>query len=165
MAELTIADKSDSKTVQTIIAMGYPQNRDYLPQLLDWTADPNWPIAGAIYDYFRQLDEAAAALVFKTAQAVDHDWRYSLLTQIITRYPKPLLEKHTDYLRTWARQPGSEECDFTALALLVEHQLLPAEELLAISRRNLYVYNLWIKETLEASAALFNSQPFGEHTL
>lgn len=46
-----ILDKGDQAAVDEIIAIGYPQNTEYLDELLSWTCDPNWPIAGPIYQY------------------------------------------------------------------------------------------------------------------
>ena len=52
---IKISDKGDQEAVNKIIAIGYPENVQYMLELLSWTADPNWPIASSIYDYFIKL--------------------------------------------------------------------------------------------------------------
>lgn len=46
-----IRDKFDEKNAKIIIALGYPENRDYLSHLLSWLKDMNWPVAKIIQPY------------------------------------------------------------------------------------------------------------------
>lgn len=148
---IIISDKSDQKSVNEIIEIGYPKNNVYMDELLSWTCDPNWPIAGSIYDYFIKLGKREVHRVLKLAEKADVDWRYFLITQLISSYDNEALIECVDSLKKWASQTGSEECDFECIRVLTDNELIPESEISKIAKRNLFVYNLWIKETLEAS--------------
>ena len=162
---IEIEDKSDQSAVDQIIAMGYPQNLPYLDQLLEWTCDPNWPIAASIFQYFVQLGKQEVRRVLNVAHKADYDWRYTLIIQIIADYDKETLASCTEFLVSWARQTGSDECDIESLRILYENALVEQVVLARIVRRNLFVYNLWIKETFDAAGDAIYQLPLGEHHL
>ena len=162
---IKIQDKSDYKAVDAIIALGYPNNIDYMEELLSWTCDPNWPIAGAIYQYFNELGKREAARVIKVAQKADYDWRHSIITQILAGYDDETLRGCVDSLKLWATQTGSEECDIESIRILTERELIPAAEISEIVKRNLFVYNVWIKETLQAAEKSIYAPPLKDHKL
>lgn len=161
-----IHDKTDYESVEKIIAMGYPNNEGHLDELLSWTADPNWPIAGKIYEYFVSLGKKEVSRVLKVASTdADFWWKYTLITQIISAYDDETLLECVDWLKSCARNPGTEECDIEALRVLVTRKLIGEEEISKIARRNLFVYNMYIKETLEITESSIYKYPLSEHTL
>lgn len=162
---IEINDKTDEESVQKIIDIGYPENKQYLDQLLVWTADPNWPIAGSIYQYFRQLGDHEANRVVNTAIHADDSWRYALITQLISDYDLQESEYARDWLKLWASNPGSDECDIAALDALVEQDAIDQEDLLKITRKNLFYYNTMIVETMRLMHIGLHSKPFKDHTL
>lgn len=162
---IKITNKGDQKAVDEIIAMGYPQNIEYMSELLCWTCDPNWPVAGSIYEYFRKLGKLEVRRVLQVAEENDVDWRYTLITQIIASYDKQTLAECVDSLKKWAFQTGSGECDFESIHILTDRELIPACEISKIAKRNLFVYNVWINETLEAAVKAVYTLPLDEHNL
>ncbi|MBE0359135.1 MULTISPECIES: DUF5071 domain-containing protein [Pseudoalteromonas] len=160
-----ILDKGDQAAVDEIITIGYPQNTEYLDELLSWTCDPNWPIAGPIYQYFIKLGKNEVERVLVAANKADNDWRYSLIIQIISCYDDETLNECVNDLKKWASATGSDECDFEAIRVLTDRELIPADEIAQIAKRNLFVYNIWIKETLEAANRALYSLPLAEHKL
>ncbi len=94
-----ISDKHDQEVVNRIIAIGYPNNADYTDELLAWTCDPNWPIAGSIYQYFIRLGKNEVHNVLQAAEKADFDWRYSIITQIIACYDDETLNECVDSLK------------------------------------------------------------------
>ena len=191
-ADFQIHNKSDQEHVDQIIQLGYPQNIEYLDELLAWTADPNWPVASSIYNYLRGLGTKESARVFQLADRVDFEWRYSILLNIIFEYNDLVLQTHSNYLIKWAQTVDSEECDFEALRILSERSIVPAKEVLEIfrtnllrynrkianllrektegqltdaERRKLFVWNLYIKETMIATEKAVYSFPLKEHRL
>lgn len=160
-----ISDKCDQDAVDKIIAMGYPENSQYINELLSWTCDPNWPVAASIYRYFRELGKLEVHNVLKTAEQADYDWRYTLIIQIISSYDDEALSECVDHLVKWSSQTGSEECDFESIRILSDRELISASEISKIAKRNLFVYNVWIKETLEAAGKAIYSFPLSEHKL
>ncbi|BCE02090.1 DUF5071 domain-containing protein [Marinicellulosiphila megalodicopiae] len=162
---IKISDKCDQEAVNKIIAMGYPENLEYMTELLTWTCDSNWPIAGSIYEYFKKLGKLELSTVLDVAEQADYDWRCSLITYLIASYDDDTLKECVESLKKWASQVGSEECDFESLRILSERQLVDASEVAKIAKRNLFVYNVWIKETLEAAGKAIYSLPLDEHNL
>ncbi len=161
-----IKDKSDIKAVEDIIAIGYPENTPYLDELLSWTCDPNWPIAGKIYDYFVTLGKNEVARVKNVASSEgDFWWRYNIINNIMVYYDNDTIAECVDWLTSCARQPGTEECDIAALRLLAERKLVDDKEIAKIAKRNLFVYNMYIKETLEIAEGAIYKYPLSEHTL
>lgn len=115
---IKISGKSDQEAVDKIIAIGYPKNIKYIGKLLSWTADPNWPIACSIYQYFITLGKQEVSSVLLMAEKADYDWRYSVITQIISSYEDDVLAECIENLKIWASQTGSEECDFESIRIL-----------------------------------------------
>ncbi len=163
--DIIIQDKADFEAIDEIIALGYPNNIDYMEELLSWTCDPNWPIADVIYQYFNELGKREVARVIKVAKKADYDWRYSIITQILAYYDDDSLNECIDYLKLWAKQTGSQECDIESIRILAERELISAHEVSKIAKRNLFVYNIWIKETIEAAGKSINSLPLKDHKL
>ncbi len=162
-----INSKHDNESVEKIISIGYPENKEYLDELLSWTADPNWPIAGNIYDYFVALGENEVSRVLNLAgkDTTDFWWKYNLITQVISAYDDETVTACVNWLKFCAGQPGTEECDIEALRILASRSLIGEEEISRIARRNLFVYNMHIKETLEIAEAAIYKFPLSEHTL
>ena len=160
--KMIIQNKTDMDGVDKIISIGYPDNIAYLDELLEWTADPNWPVAGKIYDYIASLgtNEVQRVLNLAAKETTDLWWKYTLIVQIISQYDDATIDKCLDFLKSCARNPGTEECDIEALRILATRKLLDHEEIATIAKRNLYVYNLYIKETLEIAEASINKFNF-----
>jgi Domain of unknown function (DUF5071) len=161
-----IKDKCDTEGVEKIIALGYPANKPYLDDLLSFTCDPNWPVAGPIHKYFRSLGKKEVERVKNTASNADSLWwRYSIIEQIMSHYDDDTIKECTDWLKWHASQAATEECDIVALRILAERKLIGDREISKITKRNLFVYNLYIKETLEIAESSINKFPLSEHTL
>jgi hypothetical protein len=126
-----INNKSDDESVDKINSMGYPDNEEYLNELLIWTADPNWPNAGTIYIYFISLGKRVVTRVLNLADKHTTDlwWKYTLLVQIISFYDDETLSICIDWLKSWAKSPGAEGCEIEALSVLVERKLIGHEEI------------------------------------
>ncbi|MEN7547007.1 DUF5071 domain-containing protein [Rapidithrix thailandica] len=162
---MKIVDKHDTETVEKIIAIGYPENKEYLEELLSWTADPNWPVAMVIYEYLIELGDEIAIHIINLAHQVDNDWKSWLLSLLIHRYDANKLEQVRSWLKIWASSPGSEGCDIQALEILAEQKAIPEEEIIKIARKNLFYYNGKVRDTYNILEKALNGKTFGEYTL
>lgn len=68
-----IKDKFDTESVEKIIAVGYPENSEFLDDMLEWTADPNWPVSLPIFKYFIRLRKDGVGRVLKLAASLGTD--------------------------------------------------------------------------------------------
>ena len=163
---MKIKDKSDFATVAQIIALGYPQNEQYLDELLLWVCEPNDPIAQEIYQYFISLGVQEVQRVINAAQNADDLWgRYSIITNIMSAYGDDAINKCTDVLRKYANVAGTEECDIEALRVLAVRKLVDDKEIAKIARQNLDTYNMYIKETFAIAEKAFSKEPLAKYTL
>ena len=162
-----IKDKSDIESVKAIISIGYPENQKYLEELLDWTADPNWPIASEICQYFVSLgkNEALRVISFAMRETTDLWWKSNLITCLIAYYDDQAIKECIPWLVIVAGQACSEECEIEALKILASRKLISDAEISKIARRNLFVYNMYIKETLDIAESSIYQFPLPEHTL
>jgi hypothetical protein len=162
-----IKSKHDKESVENIISIGYPENKKHLDELLLCTADPNWPIAHDIYNYFVSLGKCEVTRVLNLAEedTTDPWWKYNLITKIISAYDDETIRECVNSLKFFASRPGTEECDIEALRILVSRKLVGEEEISRIARRNLFTYNMYIKETLEIAEAAIYKFPLSEHTV
>ncbi|TMN95121.1 DUF5071 domain-containing protein [Pseudoalteromonas sp. S558] len=162
-----IKDKSDIESVKKIISIGYPDNQKYLEELLDWTADPNWPIAGEIYQYFVSLGkkEVVRVISFAMRETTDLWWTSNIITSIIAYYDNDTIEECIPWLTVVAGNAGSEECEIQALKILASRKLISDAEISKIAKRNLFVYNMYIKETLDIAEGSIYNFPLSKHTL
>lgn len=140
-----IKDKYDIESVEKIINMGYPNNESYLDELLSWACDPNWPVAAKIYDYFIKLGKNGVEKV-KSVLLLKYDYpcNYSLITQIIDRYPPDVLEECTTVLKLMANQAASDECDLVSLQILAENKLISFNEIKEIGLKTRVAYESYI---------------------
>lgn len=162
---IKIMDKSDQESVSRIIEIGYPNNIEYLDELLSWSCDPNWPISKLIYEYFVELGELEVLRVLNVSEKADDSWRYSMLMNLISSYDRGTLEKCVNHLKVWASDTSSGECDIESIRILTDNKLISNEEIANIAKRNLFVYNVMIKETLEAAGEAIYSLPLSDHLL
>ncbi len=144
MNKLEIKDKHDFDSVERIIALGHPENKGYLDEMLSWSIDRNWPIASRIHQYFVDLGVREVERVKNFLLNIDLDARYDLLLELVGKYDLSVLEYLKKDLIYWANSPGSRECEIISLEILVENNLIDREELKNIFQKNVGVYRNYI---------------------
>jgi hypothetical protein len=111
-------DKFDVDAVRGIAEAGYPAIAPILDELLDWTADGNWPVAQPLADYLVTLGEPLVAPVARVLRGSDGSHKENCIRLIVRRLPAETLAKLEKDLRQLADRPSEddrcEEADIAA---------------------------------------------------
>ncbi len=78
-----IKDKHDIEGVERIFALGYPAYRPYIPLLLSWLQDINWPIALPICLKLRGLGAEILPYLREIISGDDYIWQYWLILYLV----------------------------------------------------------------------------------
>ena len=111
-------DKFDVDAVRAIADAGYPSIAPILDELLDWTADGNWPVARPLADYLVTLGDPLVASVSRVLRGRDGNHKENCIRLIVRGLPAETLASLEDDLRRLAEQPTEddhrEEADIAA---------------------------------------------------
>lgn len=101
-------DKFDFETVDRLKSCSYDQIESFIPELLEWLQDMNWPISQPIAEYLLPFSEKIAPEILKILQGKDEIWKYWILVTFgkITK-DKLVLEE----INRIAKNPTQEETD------------------------------------------------------
>lgn len=110
--------KHDHERVEAVIALGYPAIASIVPQLLEWTQDPNWPVAIRLAKFLASIGEPIVGDVSEILAGADGGWKYACINMIIKRLPKAAAAQLTPQLIRLATAPTEndrhEEVDLAA---------------------------------------------------
>ena len=110
--------KFDVRAVRAIAEAGYPAIAPILDDLLDWTADGNWPVARPLADYLVTLGDPLVAPISRVLHGSDGSHKMNCIRLIARDLPLDILRKLEADLRQLADQPSEddrrEEADIAA---------------------------------------------------
>ena len=120
--QLIPKDKFDVDAVRAISEAGYPAIAPLMDELLDWTADSNWPVAQSLADFLITLGEPLVAPLSKILRGTDGSHKEHCLRLVVSRLPVEILAKVEHDLRRLADHPSAddqrEEADIAARQIL-----------------------------------------------
>ena len=102
-------DKFDVAAVRAIADAGYPTIAPILDELVDWTADGNWPVARPLADYLTTLGNPLVAPVSRILRGTDGSHKQNIIRLIVRDLPLDTLGKLEDDLRRLAEQPTEDD--------------------------------------------------------
>jgi proteasome lid subunit RPN8/RPN11 len=115
-------DKCDEEMVPLIAEAGYPAIAPILDDLMEWTADPNWPICIPLIDYLATLGEPMVEPVRRVLRGSDGGHKWMCLDGIVSVLPPIAQARLLDDLQRLAEQPSEddriEEVDIEARKIL-----------------------------------------------
>lgn len=91
--------------VPLIAEAGYPAIAPILDDLMEWTADPNWPIAPPLIDYLATLGEPMVEPIRRVLRGDDDDHKFVCLRGMVRELPRDVQLMLVDDLRTLAATP------------------------------------------------------------
>lgn len=116
-------DKTDEDMVPLIAAAGYPAIAPILDDLMRWTADGNWPVAGPLIDYLATIGEPMLEPVRRVLRGDDGGHKWMCMRFIVRRLPRSAQLELTNDLRILAEDPSQDD--------LLEEADVEAREILA----------------------------------
>ena len=99
-------DKFDVDAVGAITGAGYPAIAPILDELVDWTADSNWPIARPIADFLITFGEPMVAPISRVLRGTDGTHKYHCIHLVVLRLPLAALGKLERNFATWENSPA-----------------------------------------------------------
>ena len=104
-------DRCDEDLLPLIAKAGYPAIAPILDDLMAWTADPNWPIAGPLIDYLATLGEPMVEPIRRVLRSDDDCHKFVCLRRIVRGLPRALQLTLRDDLSELARVPRESGWD------------------------------------------------------
>jgi hypothetical protein len=101
--------KFDLDSIPLIVKAGYPTVAPILDQLLDWTADSNWPIARPLADFFLTLGTSLINPISRILRATDGTQKWHCINLIVSELPVDVLGGLEEGLRRLADHPSEED--------------------------------------------------------
>jgi hypothetical protein len=102
-------DKFDLDTVRAIADAGYPAIAPILDDLLDWTADSNWPVARPLADFLITVGDPLVAPLSRVLRGTDGSHKEHCIRLVVTELPTDVLGKLEDDLRRLAEEPSEDD--------------------------------------------------------
>ncbi len=98
-------DKSAVEMVPLLAEAGYPAIAPILDDLIEWTADPNWPIAVPLIDYLATLGEPMVEPIRRVLRGDDDGHKFVCLRGMVRELPRDAQMMLIDDLRKLAATP------------------------------------------------------------
>ncbi|MER9404813.1 DUF5071 domain-containing protein [Mesorhizobium caraganae] len=120
-------NKHDLDSIPRIVKAGYPAIAPILDELLDWTADGNWPVARPLADFLVTLGPPLIDPISRILRGTDETHKWHCMNLILHKLPIEVLGGLEEDLRRLADHPNEgdkrEEVDIEARQALfrLEH--------------------------------------------
>ena len=122
-ATLVPRDKFDTAAVDRLREADYASVEPILSELLDWTADRNWPVAAPLADFLITVGAPLVGPITHVLQGDDSTQKEHCLRLVVSRLPLAVLAELEGELRRLAERPTEsdrrEEADLAAHDALV----------------------------------------------
>ena len=109
--DLVPRSKFDRDLVPMIIDAGYPAIAPILDDLMEWTADPNWPICMPLIEYLATLGDAMVEPARRVLRGTDGGHKWMCLEAIVRELPRSAQARLRDDLLRLAEQPSEDDRD------------------------------------------------------
>jgi Domain of unknown function (DUF5071) len=125
VAHLVPRHRADFDRLDQLLKLQPSEVDSCLGSLMTWLQDINYPVALPIAEYLVNRGGVVVPHVAEVLRTGDHWWKHCVLTSVVDRWPKDLVEQIQPELERLAVGgiADSEEVDIRALHLLVKHQL------------------------------------------
>ncbi|WP_137933121.1 DUF5071 domain-containing protein [Mesorhizobium comanense] len=104
--DLIPRDKHDLDAVTAIQEAGYPAIAPILDELMEWTADGNWPVARPLARFLSTLGKPIIHPVLRVLRGDDPTFKYFCLVTIVSALPVEVLKALETDLERLAVNPN-----------------------------------------------------------
>lgn len=113
--------KFEVEKASALVKLGFPAVESVIPQILEWTQDPNWPVGHVFQPFLADIGQPLAPYVRAILTGQDDSWKYSLLEAVVSQSPE-LARALRPELERMARNPSTgesnEEVNLVAIEIL-----------------------------------------------
>ena len=78
-----IQDKHDLASAQRLVKLGYPDVAAYLPVMLEWIQDINWPVARILAPFLASVGAPMIPHLWRVLRSDDQIWKYWCISEVI----------------------------------------------------------------------------------
>jgi hypothetical protein len=117
------SNQNDLAAVAALASASPQQLEEIAPRLIRWLKNPGWPVAGPVADLIAAAGERAVPAVEQVLGSRDLTWKYVVLRDAVSRWPRTAVERLTTRLELLATHTDQDPADLEALALLARHRL------------------------------------------
>lgn len=103
------SDKFDVEAVAQIEHMRIDVIEPYLPELLTWVQDGNWPVAEPLATALAKLGAPVVPSVLAVLSGTDAIWKYWCIELLVKRLSRDARVQMQDQLLSLAQSPSLEE--------------------------------------------------------
>lgn len=98
-------NKFDMEAIRTLNTLNFSDAEPYLPKILTWVQDLNWPIAQPVISFVQKFDaQAVPALketLLRAKETEDPIWAHNLIEAFVKRLKKEQVTLFHDELKAW----------------------------------------------------------------
>ncbi len=126
-------DKQDIKSVEVLARMDRAVVVPFIPDLLIWLQDINWPIASAMVELLLKYKVETIPHIKSIFSQNDYVWSYNILAYLLKEWEPDLVSKLTSNLLELARNRDEhEDIDLLAIDILWSCRLIEANDVTAL---------------------------------
>ena len=119
-------NKHDCDAIRRIAEAGYPAIAPILDELMDWTADSNWPVARPLADFLLTLGTPLIDPILRVLRGTDGTQKWHCINLFAREPPIDIFRGLEDDLRRLADHPSEddkrEEVDIEAREALLRFE-------------------------------------------
>ena len=116
-------DKHDLESISSLDSIPNDELEPYLPELLVWIQDMNWPVAGVISKRLSKSGREVVEPIKKVLKSDDAIWKYFVITGVVEHLSKDVREELMDEIIRIVNNPSiaeaEEEVDLVARDIIV----------------------------------------------
>ena len=101
--------KHDLDSIPLIVETGYPAIAPILDELLDWTADSNWPVARPLADFLLTLGTPLIDPISRILRGTDGTQKWHCISLLVSELPIDVLRGLEEDLRRLADHPSEDD--------------------------------------------------------
>ena len=101
--------KHDLHSIPLIVETGYPAIAPILDELLDWTADSNWPVARPLADFLLTLGTPLIDPISRILRGTDGTQKWHCISLLVSELPIDVLRGLEEDLRRLADHPSEDD--------------------------------------------------------
>jgi hypothetical protein len=121
-------DKHDIEAIERATAVGFPRLNPWIPTLLEWMQDINWPVAPKVAVLLSGSGQEIVPHLQRIFRSDDSNWKYWLLQFLCPKLQQDVLLELVSDLEKLAISPTAED--------RVEEVDISAAQILALIKSN-----------------------------
>lgn len=119
----------DSEAGYVLKYLGYERLKKYLPSLLEFLQDMNWPAAHYVYDIIVKAESSVIPAIKEAFITNDGTWQYWIINVVLRRWNVEIIELLKPDLVNLINKADFEGASIEALSILQDNRMLSNSEI------------------------------------